>query len=285
MPRISLVRLKIFSMALLLAWSATANAGRDANAIELGVFPYISTRALLDLYEPMRAHLQAEMKQPVFLYTAPSYQTYVAQTRQAAYDVLVTPPHLARLAQRETGYQPLVMFTRELRGIVVVPVNSPIKTLPDLRGKRIVSPNSIALVTIMGSQLLREQGVLEGGTKVNDVGSHSNAVLAVQRGEAEAAITEYSALRQMPEYLRSSVRVIVQTRRLPHVMILVHPRLGQANTEHLRRALLHFPTLPDGDNFLKVSGFEGLRAVEEADFKVVDPILRDLKRLLETLPH
>ncbi len=285
--RIRRGRLNILSvlLAAVCAWSTCTHAARDANAIELGVFPYISTRALLELYELLRTHIQRETQRSTFLYSAPNYKTYVDHARAGAYDVMVTPPHLARLAQRETGYIPLVMVTRELRGIVVVAQASPIQSLQELKGKRIVSPDSIALVTIMGSQLLRDQGVLgEGITQIRDVGSHSNAVLAVQRNEADAALTEAAALRQMPEELRNSVRVVAQTKRLPHVMILAHPRLGPASIERLRGLLLQFADTADGANFLKLSGFEGLRLVDEADLKMVDPIQRDLKRILETLP-
>lgn len=284
--RIRRSRLNILSVLLagVCAWSTCAHAARDANAIELGVFPYISTRALLELYEPIRVYIQHETQRSTFLYTAPNYKTYVDHGRSGAYDLMVTPPHLARLAQRETGYIPLVMFTRELRGIVVVAQASPIHSLQDLKGKRIVSPNSIALVSIMGGQLLRDQGVWgEGITQIREMGSHSNAVLAVQRNEADAALTEAAALRQMSEDLRNSVRIIAQTKRLPHVMILAHPRLGPTSVERLRSVLLQFADTVDGKNFLKTSGFEGLRAVEEGDLKAMDSIQRDLKRTLETL--
>lgn len=280
-------RLSVLSALLACACigSTASHAARDVNVIEFGVFPYISARALIELYEPLRAHIQHEMQRPTFLYTAPSFKAYVEHTRASAYDIMVTPPHLARLAQRETAYIPLVMFTRELRGIVVVSQSSPIQNVQELKGKHIVSPNNIALVSIMGSQLLRDQGVLgEGGTQLRDMGSHSNAVLAVKNGEAEAALTEPAAVRQMPEALRNSVRVIAQTKRLPHVMILAHPRLGAAGVERLRGVLLQFPSTVDGANFLKLSGFEGLRAVDESDLKAMDPIQRDLKRMLETLP-
>ena len=251
----------------------------------MGVFPYLSTRALLDLYEPVRMYLQVELNRPTKLFTAPNFRAYVDRTQIGEYDVVLTPPHLARLAQREAGYIPLAIFTRELRGVVVVAKTSPYQSLTDLKGKRIATPNKLALVTIIGGQLLRDNGLSnENGTLLRDVGSHSNAVLAVQRNESEAALTENSALQQMPEELRNSVRIIGQTQRLPHVMFLAHPRLGQAGAEQVRDALLRFPLSAEGRAFLKASGFEGLRGVEEADLKIVDPIMKELKSQLEATP-
>jgi phosphonate transport system substrate-binding protein len=237
------------------------------------------------MFEPVRALLEAELARPTNLFTATSFKAYVDRTEAGEYDVLVTPPHFARLAQRDAGYIPLTMFTRELRGVVVVAKTSSIQTLPELKGKRIATPSKIALVTIMGGQLLRDNGIVnEMSTLIKDVGSHSNAVLAVQRNEAEAALTENSALQQMPEDLRNSVRIIAQTQRLPHVMFLAHPRMGQAGVQRVRDLLLQFPNTAEGRTFMKKSGFEGMRAVDEADMKSVDPFIKDLKRTLEAMP-
>lgn len=273
-------------LAAILVFTTSINAADNAsNRVEMGVFPYLSTRALLDLYEPVRMYLQVELNRPTKLFTAPNFKAYVDRTQIGEYDVVLTPPHLARLAQREAGYIPLAIFTRELRGVVVVAKTSPYQSLTDLKGKRIATPNKLALVTIIGGQLLRDNGLSnENGTLLREVGSHSNAVLAVQRNECEAAITEMSALQQMPEELRNSVRIIGQTQRLPHVMFLAHPRLGQAGAEQVRDALLRFPLSAEGRAFLKASGFEGLRGVEEADLKIVDPIMKELKSQLEAPP-
>lgn len=270
-------------LALMLSLATPAIAENNPSQIELGVFPYLSTRALLDLYEPVRLHMQAGLNRPTNLYTATSYKAYAERTQAGEYDVVVTPPHLARLAQKEAGYIPLTMYTRELRGVVVVAKKSPYQTLQDLKGKRINTPNKIALVTIIGAQLLRDNGLSkEDGALLKDVGTHINAVLAVQRGEAEAAITETTALQQMPEELRNSVRIIAQTQRLPHVMFLANPRLGQAGAERVRDVLLRFPHTAEGRAFLRASGNEGMRAVDEADMKSVDPVIKELKRVLET---
>lgn len=287
MPGNKIFRLNIFSVVLaaMLGWTAPAIAAEASGGVRMGVFPYFSTRALLDLYEPVRVLLQTELNRPTNLFTAPSFKAYADRTQAGEYDVLVTPPHLARLAQREAGYIPLTMFTRELRGVVVVAKTSPIQTLHDLKGKRIATPNKIALVTIVGGQLLRDNGLVNDvNTLIEDVGSHTNAVLAVQRNEAEAAITETAALQQMPEDLRNSVRIIAQTQRLPHVMFLAHPRLGQAGVERMRAFLLRFSNTAEGRIFLKISGFEGIRSVDEADMKSVDPFIKELKRMLEAMP-
>ncbi len=253
----------------------------ESQPLSMGVFPYLSTRALLDVYQPVRLDIAEAMKRPVHLFTAQSFEAYADQARQGAYDILITPPHFALLAQRQAGYIPLVVYTRKLRGIFVVARHSVIHGLQDLKGKRIATPTRLALVTIMGRQWLRENGLAPNVDVVLlDRASHANAVEAVQRGDAEAAITTSTALAQMPAELRDSVRVVARTPYAPHVMYLAHPRLGKMAIERIRAALLAFPATQAGQAFLKVNGFEGMRPVEAADIKRVQPYMKELERLL-----
>lgn len=271
---------------LLLLWTGLCASARAAetNALDMGIFPYFSTRALLDIYQPLRDYLSQQLGEPVNLFTALSFKVYTEQTRKGLYDLVVTPPHFARLAQRETGYLPLMVYTQELRGIIVVPRNSGVWNMEQLRGKRIATPNRLALVTMMGQQLFKDHRLNLDEVHLVEMPSHNTAVLAVQSGEVDAALTERVALMQMPEALRDSVRVIAQTAPVPHVMILAHPRLGRLRIEAIKRALLSFSESRSGEAFFKESGFEGMRPAAEADLKSVDPYQKELKRLLENTP-
>lgn len=272
---------RVFSTVATIFFIVSCARAGEAQSLDMGIFPYFSTRALLDLYQPMRAYLARELGQPINLFTALSFKAYADQTRVGAYDILVTPPHFARLAQRESGYIPLTVYTRELRAVVVVSHRSTIHNLQDLRGKTIAMPNRLALVAIMGQHLLQNVGLRPEDVSLLEMPTHNTAVLAVQRGEVEAAITERVALTQMPEALRQAVRIIAQAPAAPHVMILAHPRLGAARIESIKRALLNFPGTREGRQFFNESGFEGLRLVNDSDLRTLDPYQKELRRLLE----
>jgi len=249
--------------------------------LEIGVFPYLSTRTVLTIHQPLREYLEKAYGRPVQLYTAPDFKTFVERTQHGDYDVVVTAPHFARLAQIEAGYVPLAMHTRELRGLVVVAKQSPYKDIDDLRGKTIAIPNRLAIVSSMSLQLLRNRGLQPGNDfKLLAAASHNSGVLSVQRGEAQAAITEASALQQMPDELKGSMRVLATTDQVPHVMYLAHSRLGAAETGKIKAALLRFAESPEGRAFLENNGFEGLRPVDDADLKRMDPYVKELKHML-----
>ena len=250
--------------------------------LEVGVFPYLSTQAILTTYQPVRTHLEAALKRPVQLSTAQDFPAFVARTQRGDYDLVITAPHFARLAQREAGYVPIAQYTRELRGIAVVAANSPVKSIMELRGQSIAVPSRLALVSMMGLRLLAAGGL----RPVRDftlqvVSSHTSAVLSVKNGENAAALTEAIALQQMPAELARSVRVLATTGRVQNVVFLAHSRLARTERERLKTELLHFAQDTEaGRAFLKSSGNEGLRAATDKDLRELDSYMDELKEQL-----
>lgn len=262
-------------------WSAGAVRAADT-LLEVGVFPYLSAQAILTTYQPVRTHLETVLKRPVQLSTAQDFPTFVARTQRGDYDLVITAPHFARLAQREAGYVPLVQYTRTLRGVVVVAANSPIKSITELRGQSIAAPSRLAIVSMMGLRLLATGGLRPGRDfSLQVASSHTSAVLSVKNGENAAALTEASALQQMPPELARSVRVLAPTGRVQSVVFLVHSRLDRTEREQLKTELLRFAQETDaGRAFLKSSGYEGLRAVTEKDLRALDTYMDELKEQL-----
>ncbi len=54
----------------------------ESQPLSMGIFPYLSTRALLEVYQPVRVDIAEAMKRPVHLFTAQSFEAYADQARQ-----------------------------------------------------------------------------------------------------------------------------------------------------------------------------------------------------------
>lgn len=263
-----------------------AATAADGKPLEIGVFPYLSVRAVLTTFQPIRHYLERELGRPVVLYTAPDFRSFIERTQQGEYDVLITAPHCARLAQLQTGYVPLAGFTKELHPIIVVAASSSYKSLADLRGKTVAIPDRLAIVSMMGLRLMREQGIeTDRDFRLVSATSHNSAILEVTRANADAAITEAAALQQMPDELRNGVRVIATAGKAPHVMLMAHPRLGHGTIQKLRSLLEQFATeSPEGREFLAATGYESLKPVREAVLKSLDPYAQEILRILRVSP-
>lgn len=268
---------------LLLLCPIQPNAAEPA-VFEFGILPALSTRVIFDTYEPMRMYLQEQLRRPVVLVTAPDYRTYIERTQRGEYSFLVTAPHFARLAQTEAGYVPIARVQRELRSIIVARADGGIRRLGDLRGKQVTTPESLAIVSMLGKQLLRRHGLEPGkDLAIQPQASFNSAVLAVQNGEADAAVTAPTALAQMPEETRSIMRVIGTSDPVPHVIYIANRRMPAAEVEQIRRALLRFSDDKKyGSAFFQKTGFGGLVRPTPGELRSLDPYVAELKRQLKT---
>jgi phosphonate transport system substrate-binding protein len=256
----------------------------DQAQIEFGILPVLSTRTILTTYQPLREYLQEKTGQTVTLVTASDYRTFLDRTQRGEYRFVVTAPHFARLAQSEAGYTPMVRLTRELRALIVVRTDSGIKSLPDLRGKVISTSDDTAMLTLLGLQYLRSNGLVPGkDVTVRPYASVNTAVLAVESGDSTAAITAQTALNQMPKQTQSALRTIGTSNAVPHMIYLASKQVPPSEVERMTRILLDFPADKSrGQPFFERTGFQGYVRPTAAELDNLDPYVRELKQRLVT---
>lgn len=268
------------TLCLLLSTAVYAGDGRD-ETLALGIFPNLSARAIVALYQPLQANLEKSLQQRVQTYSAPDFKSFVERTFRREYDVIVIAPHLARLVQTEAGFVPLFRYSQELHAMVVAAKSSEIRTVEELRGKTVALPDRLAVMPVLGLRLLRNRGLADSDFRIYPAASHSNAALSVQRGEAQAAIIGSVPYAQLPQELRSGLRIIAASESIPNQFILANPNLAPARIEAIRKALLDFAASAEGRQFFENNGFGGLKPASEADLKKMEPYARDAHNLLK----
>lgn len=254
----------------------------DQKGIEFGVLQTLSTRTILKTYQPVREYVEEKLGQPVALVTAPDYRTFLERTQHGEYRFVVTAPHFARLAQSEAGYVPMVRLKRELQAIVVVPHDSKIQTLADLRNKRISTPDETAMLTLLGRQMLQDSGLESGKTiTIRAFPSVNSSTLAVSNGDCDAAITAQTALNQMPENVRNGLRIIATSPAVPHMIYLANKNVPANEVERMTSILLDFSADTNrSESFFKGTGFLGYVRPTDTEMSNLDPYVTELKRLL-----
>lgn len=252
---------------------------QERKVLAVGVFPYLSTRIMLQTYEPMREYLATRLNRPVSVYTAANYRAYYQKAVRGDFDVAIYPPHLALLAQRESGSVPIARFSRVMHGVFVTTNRSPIIALEQLRGAQLATPDSVALVTILGLEQLVELGMLPSRDYVWRPGvSHNSALLQLQRGSVQLALVANSALDQMPADQRENIRVLGRTEDFPALIIMARRNLPEDTRSALRQALLDWHKTPDGARALESLKFADIVPIgshELDNFKVYLTATRD----------
>jgi len=254
-----------------------------SQAIELAIVPYLPARTILERYKPLRDHLERKLGQPVMLFTAPDYQTFITRTQKHEYPFVVTVAHAARLAEREAGYVPMLRPALDTRALFMVARGSPVNDVADLRTKRVAVPDRMAIVTQLGMQVMREHGLKpdEDVTLVPSA-THVTAMHAVLAGEADAAVVSDRAFIAADSNLKQGLRTIATSGSgVPGVVFLASPMVPPALVATITQAIMDFANeTPEGKQFLQALGYDTLRRVKANELATLDAFVPPLQKLL-----
>ncbi len=247
----------------------------------LGVFPYLNSYLVVSKFAPMRDYLASQLGRPVQIYTAADFRTFIERTQKGEYDIVLTAPHLARMAIQEGVYIPLATYKAQLTGMIIVKQDSPFARLSDLRGKSIAIPDKLAIVTMLGKQMLRDAGLqADKDYKLVVTRSHSSAALSVIHHQQDAAIIGSTPYKQLSQEDQAQLRILAQTPAHPTQYYIAHKRLGARQLEQIQTALVQFANSTEaGQKFIAENQLEGMLKSNGEELKKLDPFVNEVKTL------
>lgn len=154
----------ILQTVVLVTLPMSAVPAAESPPLQMGLLPYVSTDRLFQSFLPMKKYLEAQLGRRVILSTAPDFKTDAQRAARGDYDIYQTAPHFALLAETEHGYRRVSRLTREPDGAVIVRRNGPVRRIEDLRRRAVITPDALAITSLLGEQLLQEHGLRRGGT-------------------------------------------------------------------------------------------------------------------------
>lgn len=247
--------------------------------LRLAVHPYASTLALINTYRPLQQYLSKALGRPVEFYTAPSFDGFVDTLLAGGYDIAISPPHFAVMAS-EKYYVPLLHYQTLLEPVLVVRANSKLDKPEDFRGKRIAMADRSAFIRLVTVKWLADHG-LEAGRdyQIDERPNHGASISAAAMGEADAGLATITALRQLPADVQQLVRAIGTGQRYPHLFTIVHRRLGDAEINRVKIALLAFPDTSEGRQFMEKSAFKGYEEISADELRSLKPYVELYRRM------
>ena len=267
----------LLPVMLLTAWSMSHTANAE-ETLEIGIFPYMSTQAMLTLYYPLQNYLEMRLQKPVLLVTAHDQKTFVERTQKGEYRFVITGSNFARLAQVEAGYVPMLRPKSDQVGIFVVNKNSSMRSISELRGKTVTLPPRISIIAMLSLQSLRNNGLEPGrDITVHYALSHNSAALDVLRGESSAAGISAIVLPQMPAEIRNNVKILATTGKVPPLIILANPKVSSGEITGMTSLIMDFAErTPEGAQFINKLSWHGLRPPTDKEMRSLDPYVSEL---------
>ncbi len=246
-------------------------------SFRLGIAPHTSARVILEMYQPLRAHLEKALGMPVEVVTAPDFTEFAKRMLHQDYDLAVTTGHQARLAETDANYIPLLTYSAEFKALAFVAEKGSIKTAADLKDKPVLGLSPTSLVTLWGQHWMKKNGLNQTLRYVSASDSVANIVL---EGQAAAGFTSMANYQSLPPEVQTQLRLLVVSEPLAgRVYVLNSSQLSRKAI--IEAALQSFAQSEEGKAYFAKYKLKGYRKLLPKELSVMDPFAAETRQSLK----
>jgi phosphonate transport system substrate-binding protein len=259
-----LVPIRTFVAGLLAGATSLAQATL-VFAINEGVTYRVPSEEIRTRYAGITADLTRLLRQPVVIEPVGAYPMLRKGLSEKAYDIaMVHPAHLSIEAIKKTGYK-LVVVTKGFQDYTanfLIKADSPLKSLADLKGRKLGAPDEDSITSWMVRATLRD--ALGDAKQVNYLYTrYQDAVpFFVENNFASAGATASRSVIKAWE--TSGGRVLGKSKPVPIKHIIASPNLSDDQVEKLREYLLALDSNDEGKKKLEATRYTGFARYDEA---------------------
>ncbi len=274
-----MMRRLFWILSVCLLWPALAMAAPQApTAFRIGVAPHSSARVIIEMYQPLRLHLEQVLRQPVEIVTAPDFTEFARRAVAQQYDIAITTGHQARLLQTDARYLPLLTYQADFKAVALVPVESRYRQPRDLDGSAVIGLSASSLVTLWGQHWLHRNSVV--GATLQYVSASDSVGQLLLKGEGSAGFMSLANYQNLPAPVRERLRVAAES--LP-----MAGRVYMLNARHARQqdsivaALWAFAATPEAKQYFARYQLGGYRALEARELVALEPYANEVRLVLK----
>jgi len=200
-------------------------------------------------WSPVIEYLSKRLNADIDLRVHRGFADYEAEISQGIPDFSVMGPYHIVIGYRRQGYIPLVRSSQMLKGILVVPRDSPMQTVKDLNGKLIAfpSPNSLAASLYIRALLVEREHVKFTPRYLD---SHNDVYRHVMLRQTDAGGGIQLTLSQQPPDVQAKLRILYETPPMVPHPLSAHPRVPPAVRAALIQAIMDFANTEEGKKHL-----------------------------------
>jgi len=251
----SLIRTFIF---VSLTFAAQASSAQDwVLAVNEGV-TYQDGSPITERYKPLVDLLEKELKHTIKVQAVDRYSNFEAGLDAERYDlVFIHPAHIGLRAAKSGKYIGLASAKdyTDYRARVFVKKDSAIKTLADLRDKKVGVPSLESITTVMFTANLNELGFRDPASRFSATRYQDAVPFMVENGFVEAGVTGSGAVAK--DWVAKGGRVIGETKPVPIKQFLVSRKLSAEQRDKVQNLMLKLSETEAGKNALKGINMKG----------------------------
>lgn len=271
------MKLKLLLLSIL--YISTLCFAQD-NSIKIGIAPHSSTRVILQSHQDLKLFLEKYFKKPVNILTAKNFSEFTKRSNMGTYyDLILTSPNLAVLAQRLGGYTPLMTYKKGLSTILLATNKDILKSkkLP----LHVIGLDPVSFPTLDAQDWLAKKGFKDGG-KINYTytSATDSSISILLNNNADMIIMSLpNYIKLITKKTKDLVHVIYQSKPKPSRIYLAKDT-NSITLKEWEIALDAFSKSPEGKRHLEITKLEGFKKIEDNDLNNLDSIVDEtMKRL------
>lgn len=253
----------------------------------VGIHPLHNPKRLIEVYGPLVDRLNAAIPQAHFrLEASRNYEEFERKLFARQFDFAMPNPY-ETVRSLKHGYHVFGKMGDDhlFRGIILVRRDSNIRSVADLKGKKVSYPAATALAaTLMPQYYLQTHGIDVNRDIENlYVGSQESSIMNVLRGHVAAGATwpvPWNLFRKENPRLAAQLEVKWQTDTLPNNGWVVRDDVAPTLAEKVSKVLTGLRASPEGREILKNIG---VSRFDYATSQTYDPVVRYLKNFSATV--
>ena len=255
---------------------AVASNSDNIEPLRIGVLPTQSLAEQQRMIKPLDKYLEKSLKTQVNFQVASDYKQIVQWLVDGKIDMAyVTAVSYLEALERGAEIEPLVAPINKYTGrpwyraVIVVKVDSNIKTLHQLKSKRFAFVNKYSTSGyLMPLTALNKFGINPEREfkKVIYSGTHAKALEALKNGDIDAAVSNipyYLKQQKMGKLKPKEFRVIWESPPIPPSLIVVSKKMSAEDIKKLKTSFLN---TPEGIEDIFGGQSAGYTSVEDADY-------------------
>jgi len=256
-------------------WPIAQAEENALQALKVGIFPRRNAEVTVSLFRPMIEYLSAKLERPVELITSKNFTTFWEELKAGRYDVAHMNQYHYIMAHQQMNYKVILKIEEyhhaTIAGALLVRKDSGIKTIADLKGKKIVfggGPKAMQSY-IIATYLLRQGGLQAGDYEEQFAKNPPNAIMSAYYHQADAAGTgdRVFNLPMLEKQIDvNQLQFLARGEQLPQLPWVVRGDMEESLSKQIQLLLADLKNHPQGQKILEQAHLTGLLLASDEEY-------------------
>lgn len=256
--------MKMLCVALMMSFGGLVAGGAQAQvqvqqkvlAVSEGTSGRLDQTQVIAKYEGLADLMGQALHAKVSVVFVREFKQLEEGMRSGQFDfVMARPSDYPARGMRDYGYSFVASAKPDGQCLIIVPKDSPLKTVADIKGKRLVLPEQISYMSRLCTAELREQGISVDKERVQYVRDQAAVGFYLENNFSDVgAIASYFGGAKNLE--KNGKRVLHQSMPQPYFPLIANKTLQPAQIKSIQAELVAMPQNNSGKAVLQRIGIE-----------------------------